>query len=122
MREAAAGFSASPSAAAHARHFAAAVVRGWGLPDTVDTLELLVSELVTNAVRHAGTPGEVHIAELVDRVRVDVTDASPIAPTQPHIDLTETSGRGLLLVRELSDAWGIDLRNHGKAVWFELTT
>ena len=122
MREAAVDFWASPSAAAHARHFTVAVITDWGLTASVDTIELLVSELVTNAVRHAGTSGEVRIAELCDGVRIGVADASTDPPTLDVIDLTSSSGRGMHLVSDLSDAWGIDLRDDGKVVWFELTS
>lgn len=122
MREAVVDFVASPSAAADARHFASATAREWGLADLVDTIELLVSELVTNAVCHAGSHGELRLAELDDGVHVGVTDASTDSPAVPLVDPTVASGRGLLLVRELSDAWGIDRRDDGKVVWFELTS
>ncbi|WP_073928959.1 ATP-binding protein [Streptomyces sp. CB03911] len=91
--------------------------------------ELLLSELVTNAVEHARVPAgrlvKVRFALEADRLRVEVHDASPQrpvpgpAPARPDAE----AGRGLLLVRELSDGWGCCPRagGIGKFVWFECT-
>lgn len=84
--------------------------------------QLLVSEVVTNALRH--TPSEVIWIEVEtgERVRVSVTDNSPHLPEHhsPHPD--EIDGRGILLVQELADHWGSEIvPGHGKRVWFELS-
>ena len=122
MRHAAVAFANSRAAASSARHFASATAREWGFEPMVDELELLVSELVTNAVLHADSSGEVRLSELDGGVRVDVADRSTTPPTMTSVGVDAPSGRGLLLVDHIADAWGIDLRTDGKVVWFELST
>jgi anti-sigma regulatory factor (Ser/Thr protein kinase) len=101
----------------------------WGLSqDVTDTAELLLSELMTNAYRHAKVPAGREIwarcTVTEDRVRVTVSDASDVlpapAPTAPSPD--DESGRGLSLVTALADNWGVERRESGigKEVWFEL--
>ena len=86
--------------------------------------ELLVSELVTNAIRHAGLDDGDTITlsvEASDRaLRIEVSDPGPgFAPAEPYPDSDHPSGWGLYLVRELSDRWGVE-RNALTRVWFEL--
>ncbi len=86
----------------------------------VDTAELLVSELVANAVRHAESAPQM-IIDLDDtRVRVTVADSSPDTPDVRHASPESEGGRGLLLVETLADAWGWSRTNGGKRVWFTL--
>ncbi|MFD9978969.1 ATP-binding protein [Streptomyces massasporeus] len=101
----------------------------WGLPQEVtDTAELLLSELMTNAYRHAKVPAGREIwARCVvteDRVRVTVTDANDTLPTPSTASLDDESGRGLTLVAALADDWGAERRGCGigKEVWFELAS
>ena len=122
MRHVTTGFAASPAAAAYARHVVAATAHDWGLDDMVDLLTLLVSELVTNPVTHAGSGGTLVLSELERGVHVDVADSSPDLPTSPTLDLMASSGRGLRLVDSVADRWGVDVRPVGKIVWFELST
>lgn len=93
------------------------------LPDDVIALaQLLTSELVTNAVVHAGTALDLEI-EIANRgARITVQDSSEVAPErrEPSIDLD--SGRGLALVDSLASAWGCQHIPTGKRVWFELTS
>nr|WP_294008076.1 ATP-binding protein [Streptomyces sp.] len=100
----------------------------WGLPqELTDTAELLLSELMTNAYRHAKVPAGREIwARCVvtdDRVRVTVTDASDTLPTPGTASVYAESGRGLALVAALADDWGAGRRGSGigKELWFELT-
>jgi len=86
--------------------------------------QLLVSELVTNAIRHAGLDDGDTITlsvEASDRaLRIEVSDPGPVfAADEPFPDPDHTSGWGLYLVRELSDRWGVE-RNALTRVWFEL--
>lgn len=86
--------------------------------------QLLVSELVTNAIRHAGLQGEDVITLVVEAsdhaLRIEVSDPGPgFAPADPEPDPGRSSGWGLYLVRELSDRWGVE-RNAPTRVWFEL--
>ncbi|UQX05205.1 ATP-binding protein [Streptomyces sp. RerS4] len=92
-------------------------------PDTADVAELLVTELVTNALVHTDQGAEVSASVRADRLRVEVRDFNPqrIHPYVPSAD-DGTHGRGLLLVEALADAWGVDplALGRGKVVWFEL--
>ncbi|RFC72757.1 ATP-binding protein [Streptomyces sp. AcE210] len=99
----------------------------WALPQEVtDTAELLLSELMTNAYRHAKVPAgrEIWARTILseDRLRVLVTDASDTLPSPRTASLEEESGRGLALVALLADEWGAEGHEGGvgKAVWFEL--
>jgi anti-sigma regulatory factor (Ser/Thr protein kinase) len=99
----------------------------WKLPDEVtETAVLLLSELMTNAYRHAKvSPGREIWARCAvddDRVRIWVTDANDTLPTLRRASLDDESGRGLALVSTLADDWGAAPREHGtgKTVWFEL--
>ena len=90
--------------------------------DTMLHTQLLVTELVTNAARHAQTPVELTIATGVGRVRVEARDGSAAMPTPPHVD-TPTRHRGLHLIEDLSDGWGVEAMGaDGKVVWCELTS
>ena len=86
-----------------------------------DIVELLVSELVTNAVLHAHTEIELTVRDLGDCIRVEVSDDSPRLPELHPAGLTE-SGRGLQIVDALASRWGTEGRTGGKTVWFEVTT
>jgi anti-sigma regulatory factor (Ser/Thr protein kinase) len=88
----------------------------------VDDLLLLVSELVTNAVVHAGSPAVVSLDADLERIKVAVADrdagGSPGTGTEP--DPSSSSGRGVLLVDRLAARWGVEPHCEGKSVWFEL--
>ena len=84
--------------------------------------QLLVTELVTNAARHAQTPVELTIATRVGRVRIEARDGSAAMPTPPQVD-TRTRHRGLHLIEDLSEGWGVEVEGAGgKVVWCELTS
>jgi anti-sigma regulatory factor (Ser/Thr protein kinase) len=111
----------APEAAAEARH----ALAGISLPDGRDRdVRLLVSELVTNAVRHANLhAGDVIllVVEVEDSaLRVEVHDpGGGFVPTAPAPDPARPSGWGLYLVAELADRWGVDSDDR-TLVWFEL--
>jgi anti-sigma regulatory factor (Ser/Thr protein kinase) len=113
----------SPEAAAVARHALADVPTG--LPDgQVQDLQLLVSELVTNAVRHANLAADDLIRLVVDvrggGLRVEVHDpGGGFVPREPEPDPERPSGWGLYLVAELADRWGVH-SDDSTLVWFEL--
>ncbi|MDF3289961.1 MULTISPECIES: ATP-binding protein [Streptomyces] len=98
-------------------------LRRWEVPGLVDTAELLTSELVTNALVHTDQ-GAVFTARLTGgaegRLRVEVRDFSARRPKPRQATDHTPSGRGLLLVKELADAWGVRVQRLGKTVWFEL--
>ncbi|WP_217167396.1 ATP-binding protein [Streptomyces sp. AC512_CC834] len=99
----------------------------WELPqDVTDTAELLLSELMTNAYRHAKVPAGREIwARCVvadNRLRITVTDADTALPAPATACPEDESGRGLALVATLADDWGVERRECGigKEVWFEV--
>jgi anti-sigma regulatory factor (Ser/Thr protein kinase) len=111
-----------PDAARRARRFLTDFCRAADLPDTVcQTAALLVSELVTNAVIHGRTAATVVVHRPPDTMRVTVRDDNPALPEIGESpDVSAEGGRGLLIVAKLSDRWGIEAGDGGKAVWFEL--
>lgn len=86
----------------------------------VETVELLVSELVTNAVLHARSGVVVRIEVLSDAVRVEVGDGSARKPRLSPNSAEAATGRGLRLVDMLSRGWGVEHDARGKTVWFEV--
>ncbi|WP_443074134.1 SpoIIE family protein phosphatase [Streptomyces sp. NBC_01456] len=104
---------------ARARELARDQLTDWGLQGLVDTTELLVSELVTNALRHGH--GEIRLRLLLDRTLVcEVWDADLAQPRRRRARDTDEGGRGLQLVGLLSEGWGSRRTPRGKTVWFEL--
>jgi serine/threonine-protein kinase RsbW len=96
-----------------------------GLPEeVVSDVELLTTELVTNALKHAtASQSEQIIVRLVlhDRVRVEVIDSGPSFDPRPvRPDPGSTTGWGLFLVDTLATSWGVELEGRGKKVWFEV--
>ena len=89
-------------------------------PGLVDDATLLVSELVTNAVVHARTPLEVNVHVGAGEVRVEVQDDSEVFPIARIPPSNATGGRGLQLVERVARSWGIERRDRGKVIWFEL--
>lgn len=103
-----------------ARRFASAELADLG--SRVETVVLLVSELATNAVRHAASAFVLSIERSDGAVRVEVADEGDGSPTeQPH-DIEAPSGRGLQIVDALADEWGVTQRPGGKAVWFTIAS
>jgi anti-sigma regulatory factor (Ser/Thr protein kinase) len=110
-----------PDAAAKARRGLAAL-RGDLDPPLMETLRLLITELVTNSVRHTGAD-TVALRVLVGRSAVwtEVTDAGPgFDPAGTGTAGTDHTGWGLFLVERLADRWGVNKDGGGTKVWFEL--
>ncbi|MBT2438852.1 SpoIIE family protein phosphatase [Streptomyces sp. ISL-36] len=108
-----------PRSVGRARELARAQLTAWDLEPLVDTVELLVSELVTNALRYG--EGEIRLRLLRDRTLVcEVWDAGLVQPRRRRARDTDEGGRGLQLVGLLSAAWGSRRTPRGKTVWFEL--
>jgi anti-sigma regulatory factor (Ser/Thr protein kinase) len=106
-----------------ARAFARETLVDWGVRGRADDVVLCVSELATNALLHGVPPGRGFLLRLLpcgDGVRVEVHDSGggvPAVPLDP--EGADEGGRGLLLVSELADKWGVAEREPGKVVWFE---
>ncbi|CAM5391220.1 SpoIIE family protein phosphatase [Streptomyces tanashiensis] len=108
-----------PRSVGRARELARAQLAAWDLEPLVDTVELLVSELVTNALRYG--EGEIRLRLLRDRTLVcEVWDAGLVQPRRRRARDTDEGGRGLQLVGLLSSSWGSRRTPRGKTVWFEL--
>lgn len=104
-----------------ARGFTSDTLHSWRVPDqTREMAELVVSELVGNAVEHGGGQAELELSLSDGGIRVDVVDNSPELPILFSPDPVEDRHRGLLIVAALSTKWGSDPQGNGKTVWAEL--
>ncbi|WP_411072945.1 SpoIIE family protein phosphatase [Streptomyces sp. cmx-4-25] len=120
-----AGFEPVGRSVAAARAFVRDTLQGWGHPELVDDAVVLTSELVTNAVIHAGTAADVLCLRSDDSIRVEVSDRYPEReiPVQSGRTLASPdreNGRGLLLCAALAHRWGVDYSPTRKHVWFHL--
>ncbi|MFE9629027.1 SpoIIE family protein phosphatase [Streptomyces sp. NPDC006527] len=109
------------------RHFARDLMSAWGHTALTDDIEILISEVVTNALIHAHTEVEIRLSDFPDRVRVEVRDNDPHPPIPVVVldpngvgDDEAESGRGLLIVDAIASAWGSTPAGRGKTTWFEL--
>ncbi|AGZ39058.1 hypothetical protein AFR_03845 [Actinoplanes friuliensis DSM 7358] len=103
------------------RRFVAAQLRGWQVDESiVEVAVLITSELVANAVNHAPPPGHLQVSLDGRRVRIEVTDASPLPPEIVSPGALATGGRGLLLIGRLASGWGWEPQAPGKVVWCEV--
>ena len=91
---------------------------GWGLDDAAFITGLIVSELVTNAIRHAESPIQLRLIR--DRTLIcEVSDGSSTAPHPRRAREFDEGGRGLLLVSQLTQRWGSRQTPYGKTIWAE---
>ncbi|MEV7579974.1 SpoIIE family protein phosphatase [Streptomyces erythrochromogenes] len=115
---------AEPERIAGARRQVRELLHDWADEEQLDAVVLMVSEMVTNVLVH--TDGDaLLVAEAVGelgerRLRVEVADSSDELPHKRHPGEMASSGRGVLLMEMLADAWGVDPRGEGKSIWFEL--
>lgn len=113
--------TADTHAAGQARQFLSAHLCHAHCAPLLEDALLLVSEAVTNAVRHGQAPVFVALDCRNDTgLRVNVYDANPAVPKPSRHSLHRESGRGLQLIARTATHWGIESRHPGKAVWFEL--
>ncbi|MGW4778779.1 SpoIIE family protein phosphatase [Streptomyces filamentosus] len=108
------------SAVGPVRHAAEERVREWGLGVDPLTVELIVSELVTNAVRHGAPPVALRLLRGESTLTVEVRDGAPTAPHLRHARAGDEGGRGLHICATLADAWGVRYETDGKTVWAEV--
>lgn len=120
--DATARFRAAPDAPSAARRFLAGLLRRRPYGERVDAhdAQLVLSEMATNAVIHAGTPFSVGVRCDGSTVRISVQDWSSAQPIVREANPRALSGRGLRLIAMVSRAWGIDYGPDGKTVWAEL--
>ncbi|MFI9615805.1 ATP-binding protein [Streptomyces sp. NPDC052023] len=103
-----------------ARHLSIAQLKAWALDDVADTAELLVSELVTNALRHTRGPLRLNLRLRDSRLLCEVEDTESTGPVRRVVDADAEGGRGIELLELLADAWGSVRMPTGKTVWFEV--
>ncbi|RZB18564.1 phosphatase [Streptomyces sp. F001] len=113
-----------PERVAVARQELRDLLHDWSSADQVDTAVLLLSEMLTNVLVHTDADALL-VAEVTGepagrRMRVEVTDASDDLPHKRRPGELASSGRGLMLIEMLADAWGVDPRGEGKSTWFEV--
>jgi len=121
IRRARAGFPADLVSAAHARSFVGDLCRTWGVPETALDAEMVVTELVENAVRHSGSDCDVSVALSNDTLTIGVGDHGRQPPRLLHPRPDTPGGRGLLMVQNISRRWGYRQAADGKVVWADLS-
>jgi anti-sigma regulatory factor (Ser/Thr protein kinase) len=120
MRTATTTLPPEPTSARTCRQFLLATLDEWGADQFADEAVLLLSELVTNAVLHAGTEIEVEVRLEGDVLRVEVGDGDPRLPSVRSYSVLSGTGRGLALVAGTATSWNAEAVPGGKRVWFEL--
>ncbi|MCG3042160.1 ATP-binding protein, partial [Streptomyces sp. S1A] len=113
-------FPAETYAVRRARDAVRGVLRGWGLEALTDDTVLLVSELVTNSMRHAHGPIGVRMVRGTSLL-VEVSDPLPVPPRERNAAVDDEGGRGIQLVARGARRWGTRHGPIGKTVWFELS-
>lgn len=109
-----------PEAVATARAHAVRQLADWNLTGDSLPTEIIVSELVTNAIRHGAPPVQLRLIK--DRtLTCEVSDTSPAAPHLRHARTVDEGGRGLFIVAQLAQHWGTRYAEHGKTIWTEQT-
>jgi two-component sensor histidine kinase len=111
-------FPEQPESVPEARRFATDVLHDV-TPEVAATVELLVSELATNCIRHTDSSFDLTVIQSRHEIRVEATDHDAGKPIMQSPKPTDPSGRGLRIVDALATAWGVEHRSaQGKTVWF----
>ena len=120
-RCATADFPAELASAGRARSFVGGLCRSWGVQGTLAEAEMIVTELVENAVRHSNSDCDVTVRLADDTLTIGVSDHGVGLPRLLHPALDMPGGRGLLLVQNISERWGYEPTEDGKVVWADVT-
>ncbi|MGW3246239.1 SpoIIE family protein phosphatase [Streptomyces sp. NPDC001070] len=110
---------ADPAAVSHARRHVARRLDAWGLAEAAPSTELIVSELVTNAIRHARPPVRLRLIRHDGGVTCEVSDSSSTSPHLRRARTFDEGGRGLFIVAQLTRRWGCRHTPQGKTIWAE---
>lgn len=110
-----------PASVTAVRRQARAILTRWGAEEMEWVASQLLTEVVSNAVLHAGTPFDVVLTHAPDTVRCEVRDRNPHRPKVRSYSLEASTGRGMHLIDQLATAWGVLPEAGGKTVWFELS-
>ncbi|MGW7437604.1 SpoIIE family protein phosphatase [Streptomyces sp. NPDC054849] len=111
--------NSDPSVVSHARRYTTDQLTAWGLDEAAFVTELLVSELVTNAIRYGEPPIQLRLIHENSTLICEVSDASSTAPHMRRARTFDEGGRGLLLVAQLAQRWGTRHAPIGKTIWAE---
>jgi anti-sigma regulatory factor (Ser/Thr protein kinase) len=109
-----------PGAARAAREFVRQSLHAWQLDDVDQLAELLTDELVSNVIRHVGSPMQVRASRDGSSVRVEVDDGSAAPPIRRAPEASDERGRGIMLVETVATDWGVEIHDDGKTIWFVL--
>lgn len=112
------GSPCDPAVVSKARVHASDQLTAWGLEEMAFTTELVVSELVTNAIRYGKPPIQLRMI-LQSSLTCEVSDASSTTPHLRRARVFDEGGRGLLLVAQLTERWGTRHNREGKVIWAE---
>lgn len=114
-------FPHDPATPRAARRFMDEILERWACRPAVDTLHLVLSEVVSNAVVHARSAPEIAVRLLDGFIRVEVADDSPVLPEARSADESAVSGRGMGIIESETARWGVEpRRGGGKVVWFDV--
>ncbi len=111
-----------PESAAEARRIINTACSAWHREEIRDSASLVVSELIGNGVRHAGTSLTMRLVPIDGGIRLEIADDSTREVRHRDARLLDEGGRGLFLVDALAQRWGVDAHPAGKRVWAEITT
>jgi anti-sigma regulatory factor (Ser/Thr protein kinase) len=120
-RRARAGFPAELVSAARARSFVGNLCRSWGIPEAVLEAEMVVTELVENAIRHSHSDCDVSVALADSTLTIGVADHGHRPPQVLYPRPDTPGGRGLLMVQNIAHRWGYRPTGDGKVVWADLS-
>ena len=122
IRKAALDLDPDPMAARAARRFVTATLEDWSLEELADDVISVVTELVTNATQHAGTTSQLRLRSHPGRLIIEVADADGRIPRPAVTQAMDERHRGLMIVAQLSQRWGVRPTDRGKVVWAELAS
>jgi signal transduction histidine kinase len=120
IRRASLDLPATTGAPRAARHFTVDTLRRWRVDGAIETAELVVSELVTNALRHARTRSRLELSETAGCLRIEVVDFGRGGAVKADPDLSDLGGRGLMLVEAMTQRWGARHDGTEHLVWCEI--
>ena len=113
--------ASTPEAVGPARRAVVRQLEAWGLDDAVDDMQIVASELITNAIRYGANPVEIRLSIHGACIRLEVIDGNTSDIPQPRQATDEEStGRGMPLIDALTSDWGVDVHDSDKVVWAEL--
>ena len=112
----------TPESVGAARRTIVRQLQAWGLNASIDDMQLVASELITNALRYGADPIEFRLSVREDRLRLEVSDANTTDIPQPRQAADhESTGRGMPLIDALTASWGAQVSGARKVVWAEIT-